>query len=241
MKRKRDDTLQKILELNKKLNTYEYGLSRHGEKIKKQNTTGEDYDKYYRVASPAQFETQCGGVCWDFATYQAMRFQKDFEDIKYKTYYIVFDIPPYYPTHTFLVFQYNGKFYYFESSFVKYQGVYVSESLRDIFNFVLYNMGHYKDTKDTRKIQQSCEKNDYRIYEYNALDSRIPGSTTVEFMNLVEEHGIQIQNRFSRIFNVKKITEESIGESTKIFNMVDMSELKYMTGIIAESILDTFD
>lgn len=237
----KDDTLRKILEFNKKLNTYEYGLSRHGEKIKKQNTSGEDYDNFYHVASPAQFERQGGGICWDFATYQASKFQKDFGNVKFKTYYIVFDIPPYYPTHTFLVFHYNGKFYYFESSFVKYQGVYSSDTLTDIVNFILYNMGNYKESEDTKKVREACKTNNYRIYEYNALDSRIPGSTTSEFMNLVEKCGKRVPNRFSNKFRINKISEKILKESTRFLGMIDTSELKYLTETLMDTILDIID
>ena len=132
--------ITRIVALNNELNDYQYGLSRDNQKIKKQNTTSEDYDKYYRVATPAQFVKQNGGICWDFATYEAFVFKKQFPNIKFKTYYIVFDVDPHYPTHTFLVFEKDMKFYYFESSFKRIQGIWVANSISDIFNFVLYSM-----------------------------------------------------------------------------------------------------
>lgn len=224
----KDNILSKILEFNKELNSYEYGLPKHREKNKKYNSYKESNDNQYHILYPSQFEAQRGGICWDFVTYQAERFKKIFSNVKFKTYYIVFDIPPYYPTHTFLVFKYNENYYYFESSFVKYQGVYLSKSLKDIFNFILYNMGNYKDNEDTKKIRKHCENNSYNLYEYNALDSRIPGSSASEFMTMIEKYGNPINHKFSKSFNVQKITDDYFKESSNLFNEINKLELEYI-------------
>ena len=221
------NVLNRIIEFNRALNGYQYGLSRHGEQIMKQNTTGEDYDMYYRVASPKQFEKQNGGICWDFATYEAHMFSTKFKNIKYKTYYVVFDIPPYYPSHTFLVFEYNNKYYYFESSFVKYQGVYEANSVSDIINFVLFNMSTYNDKPDTKKIQDAVLKNDYLLLEYDALNPDIPGSTTAEYMKLVERIGKPVINKYSSKFDVTRVELQSINESSnESADPITLNELK---------------
>lgn len=191
--------ITRIIALNNELNDYQYGLSRDNQKIKKQNTTSEDYDKYYRVATPAQFVKQNGGICWDFATYEAFVFKKQFPNIKFKTYYIVFDAAPHYPTHTFLVFEKDMKFYYFESSFKRIQGIWVANSISDIFNFVLHSMDQYRP----KDCKASLLKYKYAIFEYNALHPDIPGSTTVEFMNLMEEIGQEIPHVYSSKYDVK--------------------------------------
>ena len=191
--------ITRIVALNNELNDYQYGLSRNNQKIKKQNTTSEDYDKYYRVATPTQFVKQNGGICWDFATYEAFVFKKQFPNIKFKTYYIVFDAAPYYPTHTFLVFEKDMKFYYFESSFKRIQGIWVANSISDIFNFVLYSMNQYRP----KDCKASLLKYKYAIFEYNALHPDIPGSTTIEFMNLMEEIGQDIPHVYSSKYDVK--------------------------------------
>lgn len=184
------DVFTKILSLNTELNKYQYCMG-----------------KNYRVASPKQFVKQRGGVCWDFATYEAHTFKTKFKDVQYKTYYVVFEVPPYYPTHTFLTFEYRGKHYYFESSFVKYQGVYMADSEADIINFVLYNMGHYNDRSDTKKVQAAAKKNQYALFEYDALHPDIPGSTTVEFMQLMEQIGREIPHIYNDKFDVIKIDD----------------------------------
>lgn len=191
--------ITRIVALNNELNDYQYGLSRDNQKIKKQNTTSEDYDKYYRVATPTQFVKQNGGICWDFATYEAFVFKKQFPNIKFKTYYIVFDTAPHYPTHTFLVFEKDMKFYYFESSLKRIQGIWVANSISDIFNFVLHSMDQYRP----KDYKASLLKYKYAIFEYNALHPDIPGSTTIEFMNLMEEIGQKIPHVYSSKYDVK--------------------------------------
>ena len=211
--------MTKIVALNNELNDYQYGLSRDNQKIKKQNTTSEDYDKHYRVATPAQFVKQNGGICWDFATYEASVFKKQFPNIKFKTYYIVFDAAPYYPTHTFLVFEKDMKFYYFESSFKRVQGIWVADSISDIFNFVLHSMDQYRP----KDYKASLLKYKYAIFEYNALHPDIPGSTTVEFMNLMEEIGQEIPHVYHSKYDVKPYidTDDLTVRKTKTKNEND--------------------
>lgn len=211
--------MTRIVALNNELNDYQYGLSRDNQKIKKQNTTSEDYDKHYRVATPAQFVKQNGGICWDFATYEASVFKKQFPNIKFKTYYIVFDAAPYYPTHTFLVFEKDMKFYYFESSFKRVQGIWVADSISDIFNFVLHAMDQYRP----KEYKASLLKYKYAIFEYNALHPDIPGSTTVEFMNLMEEIGQEIPHVYNSRYDVKPYidTDDLTVRKTKTKNEND--------------------
>ena len=211
--------MTRIVTLNNKLNDYQYGLSRDNQKIKKQNTTSEDYDKYYRVATPAQFVKQNGGICWDFVTYEASVFKKQFPNIKFKTYYIVFEAAPYYPTHTFLVFEKDMKFYYFESSFKRIQGIWVADSISDIFNFVLHSMDQYRP----KDYKASLLKYKYAIFEYNALHPDIPGFTTVEFMNLMEEIGQEIPHAYNSKYDVKPYidTDDLTVRKTKTKNEND--------------------
>ena len=211
--------MTRIVALNNELNDYQYGLSRDNQKIKKQNTTSEDYDKHYRVATPTQFVKQNGGICWDFATYEASVFKKQFPNIKFKTYYIVFEAAPYYPTHTFLVFEKDMKFYYFESSFKRIQGIWVADSISDIFNFVLHSMDQYRP----KDYKASLLKYKYAIFEYNALHPDIPGSTTVEFMNLMEEIGQEIPHVYNSKYDVKPYidTDDLTVRKTKTKNEND--------------------
>ena len=51
--------LDDIYEFNKTLNEYEYKI-RDIIKVKES-----DFNKYYRVLTPGEFEKYHGGVCWD--------------------------------------------------------------------------------------------------------------------------------------------------------------------------------
>ena len=214
-----DSTFDKIIALNKKLNTFTYGLNKPGQtrKIKKQNTTNDDYDNYYHMASPEQFIKQEGGICWDFATYEASVFSKDFSDISYETYYIVFDIKPDYPNHTFLVFRYKGKYCFFESSFKRLQGIWMSDKLSDIFNFILHEMG----TMHNGRLMPYILKNEYRIFKYNALNHRLYGQRAGRYMDIVESEGIIIKHRYSDDYDVINYNDQKSIQESYQFELLD--------------------
>ena len=214
-----DPTFDKIVNLNKKLNTFTYGLNKPGQtgKIKKQNTTSEDYDNFYHMASPEVFIKQEGGICWDFATYEASVFSKEFTDVSYETYYIVFDIQPDYPSHTFLVFRYNGKYCFFESSFKRIQGIWISDKLSDIFDFILHEMG----IMHNERLMPYVKNNEYRIFKYNALNHRLYGQRAGRYMDIVESEGTIVKHRYSDKFSVTKYdSQKSIQESYQ-FELLD--------------------
>ena len=73
-----------------------------------------DFPNFYYLLSPAELlETKCG-VCWD----QVELERKLFNDsrIDCDTYFIYIDDHANLPSHTFLTFQLDGKFYWFEHS-----------------------------------------------------------------------------------------------------------------------------
>lgn len=169
------DTLSQIIKFNRIANNFTYGLAISG-KVQRRNITADDWDMIYRLASPSQFVKQGGGVCWDWTTYEADYFRLNFPNVRFDTFYIVFDNKKDCPTHTFLTFTLDGELYYFESSFYKFRGVYKAKSFGDIFNFVMSNMNTYSDTKDLL---------DYKSYvtKYDALNPMIYGMNCAEFMD----------------------------------------------------------
>ena len=200
--------LNRILRFNKETNKFQYGLLKPGEnKIIKQNTTYEDYDKYYRMASPEQFVKQDGGICWDYVTYEANWFSTNIPEVRIHSYYIQFYDKKYMPTHTFLVFEYDDKYYWFESAFGALQGIWEARSLKDIFNFAMYNMSmHPKKNPELLKCN-------FEIREYNPLDRSLIGLGSQQFMEYILNHGTKISHTYNKNFDVKKITNKTISES----------------------------
>lgn len=193
--------------------TFQYGLSRHGEKIqyKKVNTTGEDYELYWHLASPDQFIRQGGGVCWDYVTYEAYMFKQKFSTVPFKTWYVQFDDEGDCPSHTFLTFTLGGEYYYFENSFRKFAGVYKVGGETDAINFVLTLMSDNPDP--ALKPGFLLEKCQYGVWSYNALDRKMIGISCARFMNYIYDHGTELKTfKYNKQFSAEKV--ELMNETT---------------------------
>ena len=196
-----NEILTEIINFNKKCNKFHYGLARNGKvpPDKTINTSFNDYDKLYKVADPATFEKQNGGICWDFVAYEAKYFQNKFPSVPTKAYYVVWDKEPDYPTHTFLCFNIDSIWYHFESSFSKIKGIWKSDKINDHISHVLQNMG-------------IDPKYRYEVREYNPLDTKTYGMNSNEYMNYMNT-----QKKLNVPYNSKsipvKITSSNINES----------------------------
>lgn len=184
-----DRTMEEIINLNDRLNGFKYGF-------RSNDGISDEYLSDYRVLSPVKFERARGGVCWDFAVYQADYFRKNFPSIQFTMWYVIFDVGPYWPTHTFMTFRYEGKTYYFESSFKRCAGVWEVESEEDAVNFVMHEM----DSIDTGV--DDLLSHDYYVYRYNALDVRIPGMSAPEFMKHIEKKGHTVKHIYRNDYTV---------------------------------------
>ena len=118
--------LNDIYKLYKMLNEFEYGY-----KIHNKNVVDNDEFNNYKTIDPYIFRKDKCGVCWDYVEYEALRFEllgfkptvKIPEHMQYSLYYMQHEtIDNCNPTHTWLGFNINGKFYNFESSWKKNNG-----------------------------------------------------------------------------------------------------------------------
>ena len=189
--------IQNILKFNKDMNKFTYGVAINGV-IDRKNQTPEDYDKFYRFSNPEKFKKQNGGICWDYVTYEADYFHKHFPNLKFNAYYVIFDNGYDLPTHTFIILECDGKYIYFESSFKAIRGVYESDSKESIINYVLYAMDKYPKKRGLLKCP-------YYVFKYNPLDHGLYNLSCSEFMKYIEEHGIQIEHKFNKNFNITKL------------------------------------
>lgn len=75
--------------------------------------------------------TKCG-TCWDQVELERKWFAK--HNYKFKTIFSIFEMnkPNNYPTHTFLAFKDNNKWYWFEHSFGSYKGIHKFSSLKNL-------------------------------------------------------------------------------------------------------------
>ena len=161
------------MDLNKRLNSYGYGVPVNGQLVE---LDGPEFANAYRTMSVPEFEKYKGGVCWDYARYQHMYLQ--YRGIRNQNFYIELH-DKMSSTHTFTVVMMDGFGIYIESSFRKIQGVYISTSLDYIVSYILKNMTDHVS--------------DFELREYKDPRS---GRTTLEFMDWCIHRGKPIRIKY---------------------------------------------
>lgn len=134
------EQLEYIVSLQRQLQDYKYGVVKNGRL--QGMKSAEEWNKYYRYMSPKEFERYHGGACWDYVAYQTEKFMK--KGIKFNNYYLEFLDDPDRGTHTITVCVVGRNYVYMESSFKSIAGVYISDHLDDILDFVLTEMHKLK-------------------------------------------------------------------------------------------------
>lgn len=160
------DIQGRIYRLNAKMNRFKYGFLYKGKILT------DDYSKYQTMTVAEIDRYQCG-VCWDFVNYEANWFRKN--QIPFKTFFIEWN-DPMTSTHTFLVYKLpdDPNYYYFESSFEKYQGVHKVISYSDAIDLVVKEMKEFG----------GLDKYDYDVWEYTASDA-LSHMTALQYMKTI--------------------------------------------------------
>ncbi len=94
----------------------------------KHNFVDETYSNNYVLQSPNEVINNKIGVCWDQVELERYYFKGN--DWNIKTYFLVYYDGDKCPTHTFLTFEKNNKYYWFEHSWEKFRGIHEYESLK---------------------------------------------------------------------------------------------------------------
>lgn len=118
-------TEYKIMNL---MSDVEYGWL--DKKSKKHNKVDESYAENYKLQSPNEVINNKVGVCWDQVELERYYFKETNYNIK--TYFLVHYDNDKCPSHTFLVYEKNNKFYWFEHSWLKYQGIHKYNTLKEL-------------------------------------------------------------------------------------------------------------
>ena len=193
-----------IRELLRRLNSYDYGYIKNGQKIKGTKNFFEDY----KSLTISEFEKYQIGVCWDYVHYEAYWFSKN--KYKYETFYIqVQDEDNDCPSHTYLVFYLpnSSKVYYFESSWGKYQGI-------EAFD----NINKLHDTIKERHIESARSKCDPKTYfrnKYDAKSSRWEHLSCGDYMVKVSNGKVQVNESMISITEKAKYDPPYTAEEVK--------------------------
>lgn len=134
------------------LERYKYGIPENGRIV---NGSEHDYDTKWKLQSPAEFEKNGGGICYDY-----VEFEEGYLDaygIKCKKYFISTDLPGN-DTHTFiLVDDGHGGFVYPESSAEVIAGVHQVKNLNHACNIVAD--GFWKINDNLNKVKPEKDPN----------------------------------------------------------------------------------
>lgn len=141
------------------MNDIKYGYMDNKGEI--HNDANDEFSELYKLQSPQETLENKIGVCWDQVELERYLFKK--KNIEFKTYFIVHYDNDRCPTHTFLIYKDNNKYYWFEHSWKKHRGITVYDS----------ELEALKDIKD--KFVKDELNNEYNymnlcIYEYSKPD-----------------------------------------------------------------------
>lgn len=96
----------------------------------KHNIVDDKYSDNYILQSPQEIIQSKMGVCWDQVELERYYFKNT--NLNSKTYFLVYDDGNKCPTHTFLTFEKNDKYYWFEHSWGIFQGIHEYKSLKEL-------------------------------------------------------------------------------------------------------------
>lgn len=151
-------------ELYKELKSYSYGMVVE--------------PKDYKTLSPVEVQKHRKGICWDFVTLENNIFKTKFRGMPSKCYYMQRDSD--FNTHTFLMYNKNGKYYIFEVSWGKHMGIHEFNSKDEALKTYLDEF-----LKDSKK-----ESKRYVLIEYPCPR---PGMSSDQFINWIYSRGTIIK------------------------------------------------
>lgn len=126
----------------------------------------DDYDTFsekYMLQSPQEVMKNKIGVCWDQVELERYYFKNT--DWNIKTYFIVHYDNDKCPTHTFLTFEKNEKFYWFEHSYELFRGIHEYNSLKELLLDVREKF--ITDELDNKYIKSNLVLHEYKKPKYN--------------------------------------------------------------------------
>jgi len=141
-----------------------------------------DFAEEYYLQSPEELLNSKHGVCWDSAELERHWFSK--HNYRHKVFFMMFakeetDLP----THTFLAYEHDHRWYWFEHSFENHRGIHEYASLEDLVDDVKNKHYDYavKNRKATAEDLKSLWCREYEKPEY--------GSGAEEFVsNIIDEN-----------------------------------------------------
>lgn len=128
----------------------------------------------YYLQSPEELLESKYGVCWDGAELERHWFSKNSYD--HKVYFMAYDKETDLPTHTFLVYRKNDKWFWFEYSWGNQRGIHEYAGLEALLADVK-KKHHESDMKN-----HGASREDFKCLRLNEYDKPDYGSGPEEFV-----------------------------------------------------------
>ncbi len=153
--------MNRILEIMDELRNIEYGFKdKNGANLINSESWDKDFYNFYYLLSPEELLHSKCGVCWDQVELERKLFND--ANINCDTYFIYIDDNENLPSHTFLIFQLNDKYYWFEHSWYDMKGIHEYNNIKALLNDVKNKF------IDSRKNEINSNLNyETFIYKYN--------------------------------------------------------------------------
>ena len=143
----------------------------------------------WHLSSPERLIQSGYGHCWDQVELERDWFK--IHNYNFKTFYIWFEFPyeNSYSTHTYLVYENYGKYYYFEHSDFNNRGIYEFLSYEDAISY--QKEKHIEQNKKRNFINEKII-NHLHVYEY---DKPVYGCTMSEFIDYILENAKEFRSK----------------------------------------------
>lgn len=153
--------MNRILEIMDELRNIEYGFKdKNGANLINSESWDKNFYNFYYLLSPEELLHSKCGVCWDQVELERKLFND--ANINCDTYFIYIDDNENLPSHTFLIFQLNDKYYWFEHSWYDMKGIHEYDNIKALLNDVKNKF------IDSRKNEINSNLNyETFIYKYN--------------------------------------------------------------------------
>lgn len=148
-----------------------------------------NFDNEYFLQTPEQLINSKHGVCWDQTELERFWFSK--KEYELKAYFLMFakEYPDNnLPTHTFLVYKNNDKFYWFENSFSSQKGIHEYEDLDSLIKGVKEKQFEYA------KKECGALDDDFKDIKFCEYETPKFGCNSDEFIASIIDNNFKKEN-----------------------------------------------
>lgn len=165
------NTPEELMEFFKK--NLEYGFTCDGVVyLENRPDFGEKFNELYKIRLGEDFIKEGYGVCWDFCELEREFFKA--KNIEHECFFMISsnNRAEGGPTHTFALYQQNGKWYWFEYSWFNHRGIWEFDTKEKALNTVI------------ETFREECTMKEYKnvdTFKIDAIKERLNAFDFVEF------------------------------------------------------------